>query len=424
FRVKFADSKCHTDTFIDKQYDVALQEGGLSWCCCGLTFTEHSAVHKHVARTHGGEIQRLTQAAFRSLSDKLPAEPEPQQVDEVDMSAWIPDISHASEEQLTSGEGKVLLFYHYCAVRDPQAACVWQRALCEKLHLTGKVRVATEGINGTVGGTNAATDLYIDAMCSQPLFRMSKEDFKSSDGGAQCFTELKVGVFKEIVPMGVDPDVISYQCAGVHLEPEEFHKEVEALLENGESCSDTVLLDCRNFYESKIGQFTHCVAPDIRKFSYFPDYVDQNLERFRDKKVLMYCTGGIRCERGSAYLRSKDVCKEVYQLRGGIHKYLERFPQGFYRGKLFVFDKRFSIFSNDDVISDCRYCGSAWDQYELCSTSSCCQLVLSCPGCRREGRTACCPTCQSKGRTPGDDASGRREQCECTDERPRIPQDV
>lgn len=111
------------------------------------------------------------------------------------------------------------------------------------------------------------------------------------------------------------------------MEPEEFHKEVKAFVENRSSNSDTILLDCRNFYESKIvsslkvnvrtlcmlqliavcsqGQFDQCLAPDIRKFSYFPDYVDKNLDLFRDKKVLMYCTGGIRCERGSAYLRSK-----------------------------------------------------------------------------------------------------------------------
>lgn len=122
--------------------------------------------------------------------------------------------------------------------------------------------------------------------------------------------------------------------AGAHLEPEEFHKAVEAFVAQDDSQSDTILLDCRNFYESKIvspdlvqfqfywfhnntmlpkydslvapqGQFTRCLAPNIRKFSYFPDYVDQNLDLFRDKKVLMYCTGGIRCERASAYLISK-----------------------------------------------------------------------------------------------------------------------
>ncbi|XP_047441702.1 thiosulfate sulfurtransferase/rhodanese-like domain-containing protein 2 [Mugil cephalus] len=416
--------------FVASKRLVGQEEGSASWSCCGQTFNEHSAVHKHVARNHSSEIQQLTQATYERLLEQLEEEPETRRPnereasEEVDVSAWIPDISHISEEQLKSGPGKVLLYYHYCQVEEPHVICAWQKALCEKLHLTGKVRVATEGINGTVGGTNVAADVYIEAMRSHPLFNMDEEDFKTSDGGAECFTNLKVGVYKEIVPMGVDPDVISYQLAGVHLEPEEFHKEVEALVAKGDVSSDTILLDCRNFYESKIGQFTRCLAPNIRKFSYFPDYVDQNLELFRDKKVLMYCTGGIRCERGSAYLRSKDVCKEVYQLKGGIHKYLERFPDGFYRGKLFVFDERYAISSNDDVISDCRYCGRPWDRYELCSTQFCCQLVLSCPGCRRDGRTACCPTCQTKGQARGDATPHHKEECECTDGRPRIPQDV
>ncbi|KAM6952175.1 thiosulfate sulfurtransferase/rhodanese-like domain-containing protein 2 isoform 1-T1 [Lycodopsis pacificus] len=410
--------------FVASKRDDGQEEGSPRWCCCGQTFKEHSAIHKHTARTHDAEIRQLTQAAYERLLSQLEEEAETQQPDEreaepVDFSAWIPETGHISEEQLQKGPGKVLLYYRYCLVEDPHLISAWQKALCEKLHLTGKVRLATEGINGTVGGTNTATDLYIDAMRSHPLFRMEEEDFKTSDGGAECFKDLKVGVYKEIVPMGMDPDVISYQLAGVPLEPEEFHEEVQALLAEGDSCSDTVLLDCRNFYESKIGQFTQCLAPSIRKFSYFPDYVDQNLDLFRDKKVLMYCTGGIRCERGSAYLRSKDVCKEVYQLKGGIHKYLERFPDGFYRGKLFVFDERYSISSNNDVIADCRYCGCPWDRYQLCSTAFCCQLVLSCPACRRDGRTACCPTCQTKGQAPL-----HREECECTDGRPRIPQDV
>lgn len=417
--------------FVTSKKDGSHEEGSPLWCCCGQTFIEHAAIHKHVARVHNAEIQQLAQDEYERLLSQLEEEPEAAQAqvnqhsgETVDASVWIRDISHISEEQLKNGPGRVLLYYHYCRVEEPHVVCAWQKALCEKLHLTGKVRVATEGINGTVGGTNLATDIYIEAMRSHPLFEMDEEDFKTSDGGAECFTELKVGVYKEIVPMGVDPDLISYQLAGVHLEPDEFHKEVEALLTKGDSCNDTVLLDCRNFYESKIGQFTQCLAPNIRKFSYFPDYVDQNLELFRDKKVLMYCTGGIRCERGSAYLRSKDVCKEVYQLKGGIHKYLERFPEGFYRGKLFVFDERYAISSNSDIISDCRYCGHPWDQYKLCSTQYCCQLVLSCPSCRQDGHTACCPKCQTKGQAQSEETSHHKEECECTDVRPRIPQDV
>ncbi|XP_030620595.1 thiosulfate sulfurtransferase/rhodanese-like domain-containing protein 2 [Chanos chanos] len=402
------------------------------WCCCDRTFTDLSSIHKHVANDHAKDIHQLTIDALdlmqRQTEEESSVHQDSTNDGAVDASCWVPDISQISEDKLNRGPGEVLLYYCYCPIENPQLICAWQKALCSKLQLTGKIRVATEGINGTVGGTKVATGLYIHAMLSHPIFKiMQVEDFKRSEGGSDCFSELRVGVFKEIVPMGVDPDMISYRMAGTHLEPEEFHREVQTLLEKGPSCNDTILLDCRNFYESKIGQFSQCLAPDIRKFSYFPDYVDKNLDLFRDKKVLMYCTGGIRCERGSAYLLSKNVCKEVCQLKGGIHKYLERFPEGFYRGKLFVFDERYAISFNDDVVSDCRYCGTPWDQYQLCSTQFCCQLVLSCPSCRREGHTACCPACQAKdqGRSdPSSDGSLRKEECECTSSRPRIPKDT
>ncbi|XP_018615101.1 thiosulfate sulfurtransferase/rhodanese-like domain-containing protein 2 [Scleropages formosus] len=400
------------------------------WHCCDQIFTNSASVHKHVARIHDAEISQHAESALEAVLESAENEVITQgaldKEKTLDVSCWIPNTSHLREEQLVEGPSEVLLYYCYCPLQDPQLICSWQKVLCENLHLTGKVRVATEGINGTLGGTKLATALYIEAMLSHPCFStMVQEDFKRSEGNAGCFADLRMGVYREIVPMGVDPDVLSYRKAGIHLEPEEFHKEVELFLSKGDSCTDTILLDCRNFYESKIGQFNKCLAPDIRKFSYFPDYVDKNLELFRDKKVLMYCTGGIRCERGSAYLCSKEVCKEVYQLKGGIHKYLEQYPNGFYRGKLFVFDERYAIAFNGDIISECRYCSAPWDRYQLCSTHFCYQLVLSCPSCRAQGLTSCCPTCQAKGQeceqgTPLE----KKEECECTALRLRIPQDV
>ncbi|XP_062857265.1 thiosulfate sulfurtransferase/rhodanese-like domain-containing protein 2 [Trichomycterus rosablanca] len=402
-----------------------LRDSSSLWHCCDETFSDPVLVHKHVSNVHANEIDQLTDMALKNLLSQTSTEVHESQYDSQlqNTSCWLPDTSHLSKDQLCRGPGEVLLYYCYCQIKEPKLICDWQNELCSKLRLTGKVRVATEGINGTVGGTKTATSLYIQAMLSHPVFKvMQVEDFKTSEGGAECFPELKVGVYKEIVPMGVDPDLISYRLAGTHLEPKEFHKEVQSLLNNASPNNDTILLDCRNFYESKIGQFRNCLAPDIRKFSYFPDYVDKNVDLFRDKKVLMYCTGGIRCERGSAYLRSKNVCKEVYQLKGGIHKYLEKFPDGFYRGKLFVFDERYAISFNSDIISECRYCGAQWDQYQLCSTHLCCQLVLSCPSCRQKGLTACCPVCQAKEEMPGERMC--REECECTDSRPRIPKDT
>ncbi|XP_040860516.1 thiosulfate sulfurtransferase/rhodanese-like domain-containing protein 2 [Ochotona curzoniae] len=414
------------------------------WKCCQQLFTDRSSIHRHVATQHADEVYQELVSVLRQLAVTLSAseslitagQKNPEQeylAHSHDVSAWLPDTSCISTDELISShgsdEGEVLLYYCYCDLEDPHWVCAWQTALCRQLHLTGKVRIATEGINGTVGGSKLATRLYVEVMLSCPLFKdyLCEDDFKTSKGGAHCFPELRVGVFEEIVPMGISPNKTSYKQPGIHLSPKEFHKEVETFLSQAnQGQSDTILLDCRNFYESKIGRFQGCLAPDIRKFSYFPDYVDKNLDLFREKKVLMYCTGGIRCERGSAYLRAKGVCKEVFQLKGGIHKYLEEFPEGFYKGKLFVFDERYALSYNSDVVSECSYCQAPWDQYKLCSTPQCRQLVLTCPACQGQGFTACCVTCQDKGDRQAPDCAQHnfKEECECTARRPRIPREV
>ncbi|XP_075596194.1 thiosulfate sulfurtransferase/rhodanese-like domain-containing protein 2 isoform X5 [Balearica regulorum gibbericeps] len=333
---------------------------GVRWRCCRQAFEELSGIHRHVALQHAGDIGQQAGLAAKQAAAEVSSSSGPAPAGSVDglhghshgspeVSCALPDTSHVSYDDLTSKVGEVLLYYCYCEVKDPEKLCAWQKALCQHLHLTGKVRVASEGINGTVGGSKVATNLYIEVMLSQPLFKgiLCQEDFKSSAGGAHCFPDLRVGVFREIVPMGIDPKIVSYKetedariplkltVEYVHVPMlgtadlallvltltamllplkqsrvlnQEFHREVEQYLSQAnQGQSNTILLDCRNFYESKIGHFQGCLAPDIRKFSYFPSYIDENLELFKDKRVLMYCTGGIRCERGSAYLRSKHA---------------------------------------------------------------------------------------------------------------------
>ncbi|XP_065764157.1 thiosulfate sulfurtransferase/rhodanese-like domain-containing protein 2 isoform X4 [Muntiacus reevesi] len=371
------------------------------WKCCQQRFTDPTGIHRHVAAQHADEIRRETAGVLKQLAATSSPSTGPESADSgnrfrdaltrnQELSAWLPDTSCFSPDELISGqgdgEGEVLLYYCYCDLKDPDWVCAWQTALCQRLRLTGK----------------------------------------TSRGGACCFPELRVGVFEEIVPMGISPSKVSYKKPGIHLSPGEFHKEVEKFLSQAnQEESDTILLDCRNFYESKIGRFQGCLAPDIRKFSYFPSYVDENLELFKEKRVLMYCTGGIRCERGSAYLKTKGVCKEVFQLKGGIHKYLEEFPDGFYKGKLFVFDERYALSFNNDIVSACSYCGVPWDHYKLCSTPQCRQLVLTCPACQERGCTACCVPCQDKGNRPAASPaqSNFKEECECTARRPRVPRE-
>ncbi|XP_023389989.1 thiosulfate sulfurtransferase/rhodanese-like domain-containing protein 2 isoform X2 [Pteropus vampyrus] len=361
------------------------------WKCCLQLFTDQTSIHRHVATQHADEICHQTASILKQLAVTLNTSKSLKSADKKnplieyltrnhEISTWLPDISCFSLDEQTSGqgsdEGEVLLYYCYCDLEDPHWVCAWQTALCQHLHLTGKVRIATEGINGTVGGSKLATRLYVEVMLSCPLFKdyLCKDDFKASKGGAFCFPELRVGVFEEIVPMGISPNKISYKKPGIHLSPGEFHKEVGKFLSQAnQEQNDTILLDCRNFYESKIG-----------------------------------------------------VCKEVFQLKGGIHKYLEEFPDGFYKGKLFVFDDRYALSYNNDVVSECSYCGAPWDQYRLCSTPQCRQLVLTCPACQGQGFTACCVTCQDKGNRPasGPTQNSFKEECECTARRPRIPSEL
>uniref|UniRef100_UPI00358F9A50 thiosulfate sulfurtransferase/rhodanese-like domain-containing protein 2 isoform X2 n=1 Tax=Myxine glutinosa TaxID=7769 RepID=UPI00358F9A50 len=331
----------------------------------------------------------------------------------------LPDSLH----DMTRKEGVVLLFYYYCDLADPWVAKLWQVNLCKHLGLAGKVRLATEGINGTVGGSVEAARLYMEATMAYPPFRgMTSQDFKRSAGGTECFQELRVGIYQELVPLGIDPCLVSYKDAGPYLTPVEFHEEVARLLEAPKGSNAPLLLDCRNFYESMIGRFLGSVTPNIRKFSYFPEYVEKNLVLFCSRRVLMYCTGGIRCERASAFLRSKGVCTEVWQLHGGIHRYLDVFPNGFFCGKLFVFDERYAIASNERVIGACNHCAKPWDQYNLCTTPGCRQLVLACTSCQTEGHTVCCRVCRAKGASQAlINGEHLREECECTKSRERVP---
>uniref|UniRef100_H2Z876 Rhodanese domain-containing protein n=1 Tax=Ciona savignyi TaxID=51511 RepID=H2Z876_CIOSA len=253
---------------------------------------------------------------------------------------------------------------------------------------------------------------------------MSRDDFKTSKGNGSCFDGLKVGVYSELCTLGINSEKLK-PAQGNHLSPKEFHEKLEELSKSSHlsTGNETLLLDCRNFYESKIGFFDGALKPDLRKFSYFKEYVDKNQELFRNRKVLSYCTGGIRCERASAYIQQSTNCLEVYQLKGGIHKYLEEFPHSdFYKGKLFVFDNRFGININGKehtVVSSCIYCPTLCDTYELCTTNGCCQLVLICKSCRDKGVTTCCDNCAENAKQ-----KCVLKHCKCTEIRERTVKEI
>lgn len=283
---------------------------------------------------------------------------------------------------------KIILYYKYVRINEPEAMVNWQRELCQALNLKGRILIAKEGINGTLGGTNEAIELYKKAMLNHSLF--NDIDFKESHGSDKHFPKLQVKIKSEIVKLGIDPELIKAEDGGIHLTPEEVHELITKNLDK----DDFVLLDTRNDYESNIGTFVNAITCNTKTFREFPAYIDQHLNTFKDKKVIMFCTGGVRCERASAYLKSKNVAQEIYQIKGGIHRYVEAYPDGFFRGKNYVFDGRIAMQVTNDVLAQCEHCHIIYDEYTNCFNAECNRQIIVCPTCIEIYHNTCSETCK------------------------------
>ncbi len=281
--------------------------------------------------------------------------------------------------------GKILLYYKYVSIPKPSGIREWQHKICTDLGLRGRIIIAQEGINGTVGGDDQSIDRYLAIMRQHELFK--DIDFKESFGGANCFNNLQIRVKPEVVHLGLDPLEITAEQGGTHLNPDQVHE----LIAN--KPSDLVILDARNTIESRIGKFVDAVTPEITNFRELPTYIDTNLDQFKDKQVLMYCTGGIRCERATAYLKSKGVAKEVFQIEGGIVRYTEKYPDGFFRGKNYVFDNRVAMPINSDILSLCSICPASCDEYTNCINARCNKHFIACPSCITQFNNTCGQQC-------------------------------
>lgn len=271
---------------------------------------------------------------------------------------------------------RVLLYYKYVPLQDPEAFLAEHRALCKRLGLNGRILVADEGLNGTVAGTLEAAEQYKQALWATEQFK--DIEFKEHDYAKNPFAKLKIKYRKELVALGLS-DITADQ-ASQHLSPEEWHKLASA--------PDAIVMDVRNNYESKIGKFKHAITPDIDNFRDLPAWMQKHQE-LKDKKILIYCTGGIRCEKASALLKHSGV-GEVYQLHGGIINYGKKIPDGLWEGSCFVFDQRMSVPVNDAEhhypISNCQTCATKTDQYYNCANVDCNALMLQCDTCHQRDR--------------------------------------
>ena len=211
------------------------------------------------------------------------------------------------------------------------------RAICAGLGLKGSVLLAHEGINGTLAGEPAAIDALVEELRTGALFggRLDHLELKFSHAAAMPFQRLKIRLKKEIVTLG-DAAVDPTRQVGTYVEPADWNALIAA--------PDTLVIDTRNEFEVAMGTFEGAVDPGIRSFGQFKDFAAQHLDPAKHRKIAMFCTGGIRCEKASAYLLARGF-SEVYHLKGGILRYLEGVPeeQSRWRGECFVFDERVAL---------------------------------------------------------------------------------
>jgi UPF0176 protein len=279
----------------------------------------------------------------------------------------------------------ILLYYHYTPIEDPEAFREQHHLLCLKLNLLGRIIVAAEGLNGTVSGRREDCEQYMATVKADPRFR--DIDFKVDPADSQAFTKLHVRYKPEIVHSSLR-HLKPFEKTGVHLSPAEFKK-----LKDQE---DVVLLDVRSDYEHMVGKFKNAITLDIENFRDFPQKVDE-LAHLKDKKIITYCTGGVKCEKASAFLLEKGF-ENVYQLHGGIIKYgIEEGGEDF-EGKCYVFDNRLTVDVNKvnpTVISTCYVCGELSDRMVNCANSTCNIHVPMCEKCGEEMEGACSETCKA-----------------------------
>ena len=275
---------------------------------------------------------------------------------------------------------KIILYYAFAPVADPRAVVLWQRTLCQSLNLTGRIIVSKHGINGTLGGDMADLKKYARQTKEFPGF--GKMDVKWSEGTGHDFPRLSVKARKELVafasPDEISVDINGVTNGGVHLKP----AEVNALVK--ERGDDVVFFDGRNAFEARVGKFKNAVVPDVRTSHDFISEIESGkYDHLKNKAVITYCTGGVRCEILSAAMKSRGF-GEVYQIEGGIVRYGETFrDKGLWEGALYVFDKRqvTKFAPNAADIGECDVCGSATSLVLNCNNLGCRHRVIICDAC-------------------------------------------
>lgn len=279
---------------------------------------------------------------------------------------------------------KILLYYKFTPLKDPRAVMLWQKTLCDSLNVRGRILVSEQGLNGTIGGELEDLKSYIKATKQFPQFK--DIIFKWSDGQREDFPRMSVKVRRELVGFQNSDDEIDVNENGVvgggtHIKPRQVHEMVEMYGD------DVVFFDGRNAHEAKIGKFKNAVVPNTNTSrDFLAELESDKYDDIKNKKVITYCTGGIRCEAISAMMKKRGF-KDVYQIDGGIVKYGEAYgDDGLWEGSLRVFDDRMTVEFSDHAktIGECSHCGGKTSNFENCALAECNDLVLICETCTED----------------------------------------
>lgn len=292
-----------------------------------------------------------------------------------------------SEEKFSR---RVISFYRYVILEDPAALRNELFAEWQGLGVLGRVYLATEGINAQISVPEPNFERFKKLLYARRAF--AGVPFKVGvEQKNDAFWKLTVKVRQQIVADGLAPHEYDVTNVGTHLSAREWNEL--------STDPEAVIVDMRNNYESTIGRFDGAVTPDARTFKEELPLVKEELLGKEDKKVMLYCTGGIRCEKASAYLRHHGF-KNVFQLHGGIIDYKhqierEKLPSKF-KGKNFVFDHRLSERITEDVLGQCFNCGVSCDDYTNCANQECNRLFIQCTNCRSDMESFCSKECREK----------------------------
>jgi len=286
-------------------------------------------------------------------------------------------------------------FYQYAQIENPQVFRDHLFIDWDKMGILGRTYIANEGINAQISVPAPDFDNFRDHLYDISFLNGIRLNV-AVEQDDKSFLKLKVKVKDKIVADGLNDDSFDVTNKGVHLDAREFNEMIES--------EDTVLVDMRNHYESEIGQFKGAITPDVDTFRDSLDLIEQDLKDHKeDKNLVMYCTGGIRCEKASAYYKHKGF-KNVYQLNGGIIEYSRQVKdeglENKFLGQNFVFDHRRAERISDEIISQCHQCGEPWDSHVNCFNEACHLLFIQCPKCQEKMDTCCSDECKEISALP------------------------